>query len=245
MTHTYKISGMTCTSCQAKVQALLSNIEGIKNVNIDLSKGMANVEMIAHIATSTLQAALKDYPKYQLSEAVQIPVAPAYTVEEEKKTWFETYKPIVLIFAYIGALSFIAAFSNGHLNVTKAMRIFMAGFFITFSFFKMLDLGGFADSYSMYDIVAKKFRHWGYIYAFVELALGLAFATNFLPVVTNYITLVVMSVSIIGVLQSVFNKRKIKCACLGAVFNLPMSTVTIVEDSLMIAMSVAMLVLMR
>jgi hypothetical protein len=53
-----------------------------------------------------------------------------------------------------------------------------------------------------------------------------------------------MSVSIIGVLQSVLNKSKIKCACLGAVFQLPMSTVTIVEDGLMIAMSASMLFLM-
>jgi hypothetical protein len=55
--------------------------------------------------------------------------------------------------------------------------------------------------------------------------------------VTNGVTFVVMSISIIGVLQSVLNKRKIKCACLGAVFNLPMSTITITEDALMIAMS--------
>lgn len=117
----------------------------------------------------------------------------------------------------------------------------MAGFFLVFSFFKLLNLSGFADSYSMYDIVAKKFKSWGYIYAFVELGLGIAFLMNFNPVVTNITTMVVMSVSIVGVLQSVLNKQKIQCACLGDVFNLPMSTVTIVEDALMIAMSGVML----
>jgi hypothetical protein len=50
-----------------------------------------------------------------------------------------------------------------------------------------------------------------------------------------------MSISIVGVLQSVLNKKKIQCACLGAVFNLPMSTVTIIEDGLMILMSLIML----
>jgi len=93
----------------------------------------------------------------------------------------------------------------------------------------------------MYDIVAKKLKGWGFIYPFVELTLGLAYATGFQPMLTNIVTLLVMSVSIIGVLQSVFNKRKIKCACLGAVFNLPMSTITIIEDALMIVMSVGML----
>jgi len=52
-----------------------------------------------------------------------------------------------------------------------------------------------------------------------------------------------MSLSIIGVLQSVLNKRRIQCACLGATFNLPMSTVTIIEDGLMIAMSAGMILM--
>jgi hypothetical protein len=46
-----------------------------------------------------------------------------------------------------------------------------------------------------------------------------------------------MSLSIVGVLRSVLKRRAIRCACLGTVFNLPMSTITIIEDGLMIAMS--------
>ena len=245
MTHTYNISGMTCKSCQSRVMELLSKVDGVKNVTIDLAKGTADIEMTTHISTLTLKAALEGYSKYQLSEAEQMKAVPAFSSEEEKRSWFETYKPIVLIFAYISTISITVVVTNDQPSIAMGMRIFMAGFFISFSFFKLLDLNGFADSYSTYDIVAKKFRQWGYIYAFVELALGLAYAANFQPGIINYITLVVMSVSSIGVLQSVLNNRKIKCACLGAVFNLPMSTVTIVEDSLMIAMSVAMLIIMK
>ena len=90
--------------------------------------------------------------------------------------------------------------------------------------------------------IAKQFRSWGYIYAFIELGLGIAYAINFNPIITNAVTSVVMTISIVGVLQSVLNKRKIQCACLGAVFNLPMSTVTIIEDAFMIVMSVLMLI---
>ncbi|HTD97792.1 MAG TPA: cation transporter [Mucilaginibacter sp.] len=241
MTHTYNISGMTCSGCQHKVESLLAKVDGVKKVSIDLAKGTADIEMTKHIPTVTLKLALENYPKYQLSEAI---TPTSVDNEDEKKSWFATYKPILLIFAYIAAVSLISAFSDDHFNLIRGLRIFMAGFFIIFSFFKMLDLNGFADSYSMYDIVAKKFRAWGYIYPFVELSLGLAFAANLQPGIFNYITLVVMSASIVGVLQSVLNKRKIRCACLGAVFNLPMSTVTIIEDALMIIMSVEMLILM-
>lgn len=241
MTHTYNITGMTCTSCQSKVQGLLSKIEGVTNVSINLQKASAEIEMTKHISINTFKAALQDYPKYQITEAETKPVTVTFA-EAESKTWLATYKPILLIFAYITAISFIASYHHDTIHWMDTMRLFMAGFFLTFSFFKMLNLKGFAESYAMYDVVAKKLNSWGFIYAFVELALGIAYAINFQPMATNVVTLVVMSVSIIGVLQSVFNKRKIKCACLGAVFNLPMSTVTIIEDALMIAMSVVMLI---
>ncbi|MBC7903914.1 MAG: heavy-metal-associated domain-containing protein, partial [Gemmatimonadaceae bacterium] len=130
---------------------------------------------------------------------------------------------------------------SGGFDAERWMMHFMAAFFLVFSFFKLLDLKGFADSYSSYDIIARKWRGWGYIYAFIELGLGLAYLTHFFPAVTNIITLVVMTVSLIGVIQAVSSRKTIRCACLGAVFNLPMSTVTIIEDGLMIAMSAYML----
>jgi hypothetical protein len=95
----------------------------------------------------------------------------------------------------------------------------------------------------MYDIVAKKWKHWGYIYAFIELLLGISYFVWFAPLATNIVTFVVMSASIVWVLQSVLKKQKIKCACLWAVFNLPMSWITIIEDALMIVMSAFMILL--
>lgn len=246
MTHTYNISGMTCSGCSAKVSHLLKELPNVTNVSIDLEKGEATINMDKHISTPTLQDALKDYPKYQLTEKEHHTPKPKNIFGdqpiEQEKSWLETYKPILLIFGYITILSLIAGYSTADgFSLMTFMRIFMAGFFLTFSFFKMLDLSGFSDSYAMYDIVAKKFKGWGYVYAFIELGLGIAFALNFEPVIVNSITAVVMLVSLIGVLQSVLNKKKIKCACLGAVFNLPMSTVTIIEDGLMILMSIGML----
>ena len=244
MTHTYKVSGMTCTGCQAKVQSLLTKVKSVSNVEIDLAKGEATIQMDKHIATSALQDALKDYPKYKLSE-IAVQHSPVFSEEsEEAKTWLATYKPILLIFAFITGITLLNEWVTGDFLWMRWMSNFMAGFFLVFSFFKLLNLKGFAESYSMYDVVAKKWSGWGDVYAFVELALGIAFLTGFNPILTNSITFVVMSVSVIGVLQSVFNKRKIKCACLGDVFNLPMSTITIIEDALMIGMSGVMLLTM-
>jgi len=244
MTHTYNITGMTCTGCLAKVQGLLQQVPNIEKVEISLAEGTADITMKKHVPTADLKQALAAYTKYQLSEEEVHHHHMSTTDAAENRTWLQTYKPILLIFGYILAAAIIAGSHTGGFNITTAMRVFMSGFFLVFSFFKLLDLAGFADSYAMYDVVAKRWRGWGYVYVFVELGLGLAFALNIAPVTVNAIMVTVMSISLIGVLQSVFSKRQIRCACLGAVFNLPMSTVTIIEDGLMILMGIVMLGMM-
>ncbi len=234
MTHTYKVTGMTCGSCEAKVKSSLLMVPNVTEVAVSKDEQSATISMDKHIPLSAFQSVLDK--KYSITAEEHNETA------EQAKGWFETYKPILLIFGYVSILSIIVATHQDTFSWMKAMNTFMAGFFISFSFFKMLDIKGFAESYSMYDIVAKKIKAWGFVYPFIELALGIAYATNFQPFVTNIITILVMGISIIGVLQSVLNKRTIQCACLGAVFNLPMSTVTIIEDGLMIIMAAIMLI---
>ncbi len=235
MVHKYQVTGMTCSSCEATVKSALLMVENVTNVEVSKNENSATITMDKHIAISDLQKALPE--KYKISALHH------NEITEQTKSWFETYKPILLIFFYITLVTLLGQVFNHHFDGMQWMQHFMAGFFLVFSFFKMLNLKGFAESYVMYDVVAKRLPAWAYIYAFTELALGIAFLINFNPIITNSVTFVVMSISIIGVLQSVLNKKKIQCACLGAVFNLPMSTVTIIEDALMIAMSGIMLIM--
>lgn len=203
--------------------------EPVTKVAVSKEQNTATITMDKHISLSTLQSALED--KYVITAQEQNETL------EQTKTWLETYKPLLLIFGFIAVITLLVEFQSGEFNSSRWMGHFMAGFFLTFSFFKLLNLKGFAESYVMYDVIAKRFKIWAYLYAFVELALGLAYLVNFNPLVTNILTFTVMSISIVGVLQSVLNKRKIQCACLGDVFKLPMSTVTIIEDAIMIVMS--------
>ena len=239
MTHTYSLTGMTCGGCEMGVKSKLLKLPEITSVDLSKDTNSATISMTQHIAIHDLQEAIGgNNSKYQITTSHQNDTV------EEVRSWFETYKPIILIFAYITGVSFLVQIGTTRFDNLLFMRYFMAGFFLVFSFFKLLNLKGFADSYAMYDVLAKRVPIWGYAYAFIELGLGLAYLVNFNPYFTNVVTLAVMSLSIIGVLQSVINKKKIQCACLGAVFNLPMSTVTIIEDSLMIVMSGVMLISM-
>lgn len=239
MTHNYQITGMTCGSCEAKVKSSLLSLPDVLSAEVSQKENSATIEMSKHISLAALQKALGgEESKYQISALHHNETV------EQTKNWFATYKPVLVIFFYILTTTLLIQYVADSFDWMRWMSHFMAGFFLTFSFFKLLNLKGFAESYAMYDIVAKKWHGWGYVYAFIELALGIAFLTDFNLIITNAVTLVVMSISIIGVLQSVLNKRKIKCACLGDVFNLPMSTITIIEDALMIGMSAVMLITM-
>jgi cation transport ATPase len=246
MTHTFEVTGMTCEACEYKIQHVFSGIEGVKAVLPNKDANTATIEMEKHIPISVFQHSLKPFPKYSVSEKTS---KTEIIIEDTKpKTWFETYRPLLLIFAFITGISFITAFHSNifesrHFSTMHFMNNFMAGFFIVFSFFKFLNLKAFAESYAMYDILAMKVPSYGLLYPFIELGLGILYLTHYQPFATNLITIIVMSFSSIGVILSVLDKRKIRCACLGSVFNLPMSTVTIIEDLLMVGMAALMLIM--
>ncbi len=181
-------------------------------------------------------------PSVKVTNSVAIPAAQIAAFEEPVGTGsLTTYFPLILLSAYLVLVPALAQSGAGAFDGDRWMRHFMAAFFLAFSFFKLLNLRAFADAYAGYDLIAAKWRGWGFVYPFVELALGIAYLVGLNPRLTNAVTLVVMSVSLIGVVRAVLSKQTIRCACLGAVFNLPMSTVTIIEDGLMVAMAAWML----
>ncbi len=224
---------MTCSSCEAKVKSALLMVDNVTHVEVSLQDHSTTITMDKHVPLKELQKALD--PKYQIAALEH------NEMTEQTKSWFETYKPILLIFFYITLTTVLIQINNQHFDLMQWMRHFMAAFFLVFSFFKLLNLKGFAESYAMYDILARRFPSWAYIYAFIELALGIGYMIDFNPIVINTVSFFVMSVSIIGVLKTVLNKQQIQCACLGDVFHLPMSIVTIIEDALMIIMAAFML----
>ena len=242
MTHTYEIEGLHCGSCVAKVKGELLKMGDVTEADVQLKSPQATISMSKHIPVTTLQRAISKAGEYTINET-RINGRAQLPEPIETKTWFETYKPLLLVFAFIISIAIITSWQHGTFQFMDWMTSFMGGFFIAFSFFKLLDLRGFADSYSSYDLLAKKWRSYGFIYPFIELGLGVAYITGWQPFYTNLATAIVMGFSSIGVIQAVANKRKIRCACLGAVFNLPMSTLTIIEDLLMVGMALASLII--
>ena len=236
MIHTYTISGMTCDNCAAKVKSELLKLGDITEANVQLESPQATITMQKHIPTQVLQNAISKAGTYTITD---VDTSMDKSVDDD-----QSYYPILLIFGYITVVSLLIQFTQGSFNLTQWMSHFMAGFFLVFSFFKLMNLRGFQEGYSMYDVIAKRFPTWGFIYPFIELFLGIAYLTSFQPLGTNIVTVLVMGISSIGVIKSMLKKTQIQCACLGTVIKLPLGKVTLFEDLLMVLMSAIMIIKM-
>lgn len=244
---TYDLTGLHCGACVKKVSQALEPFAQ----SVDVSLKPMQVTLMGPTADeSTLRQALEAVGSYGLGVGTRgSPVLNETTGLQGTglEAYLQTYKPLILIVGYILATSLllqIGLVGTSGMSAMETMRYFMAGFFLVFSFFKLLDINAFADAYSRYDLLARRWRGWGLIYPFVELGLGVAYLTNVNPIATHLVTIFVMGFSAVGVIQAVVTKTQIPCACLGTVFKLPMSTVTIVEDVGMVLMAAAMLTLM-
>ena len=118
------------------------------------------------------------------------------------------------------------------------MLDFMGLFYIVFSFFKMLDLKGFSESFKMYDPLAKLIPIYGWIYPFIETVLGLLFLMRFELNIALIVTLFVLGITTIGVTKTLLDKKSIRCACLGTALKLPMTEATFIENAIMIIMAI-------
>ncbi|WP_109433939.1 heavy-metal-associated domain-containing protein [Aquimarina sp. AU119] len=240
MEHTYTIQGMTCGGCKASVDKYLRKVDGVTQVLVNLEKAEAKVTMNTHIPTSILQEGLPE--KYTIAEKesknIFEPKQDSNTLVKEKNK-LQQLQPLLLILLYITVASNLLHYKNW--SVSEVMLDFMGLFYIVFSFFKMLDLKGFPASFSMYDPLAKRLPIYGRIYPFIETALGILFLMRFEIQIALISTLVILSITTIGVTKTLLDKKTIRCACLGTALKLPMTEATFIENAIMIIMAIFML----
>ncbi len=233
----YRVEGMHCASCVEKVTSALEGAPGVRDAEVSLGQRSARVEVEDDASDEPLREAVASAGDYELAQ----PNGRASMAPEDEEGSEESLYPLLLIVGYLIGVVVLIAWATGEWAPMTMMRWFMGGFFLTFSFFKLLDLHGFVTAYRGYDLLAKRSRGWAYAYPFVELALGALYVLALWPVWINSFTLAIMLIGAIGVLRALLDKRRIQCACLGTALNLPMTKVTLIEDLTMAAMAAAML----
>ena len=242
MKKTYIISGMTCDSCKSTILQNLNELQEIEAVEVDRDKGEAIIFMTNNIEISKLQNALPS--KFLISEKeidnFSVSSNKSTLEIDQEQSKLQQLKPLLIILTYISVASILMNYKNW--NSSEAMLDFMGLFYIVFSFFKMLDLKGFPESFRMYDPLAKRLPIYGRIYPFIETGLGLMLLMRYEVKIALIITLFVLGVTTIGVTKTLLDKKSIRCACLGTVLKLPMTEATFIENIIMIIMAISMLI---
>jgi copper chaperone CopZ len=215
---------MTCNGCRNKVEKALGILAPDVLVTLDPPRALTS----ASVGADALNEVLSKVGSYRatagVADVAQVPGL------------LRTYYPLFLVLGLVAIASFAAS---------DWMMAFMGGFYAVFGAFKLLDVPAFATAFARYDIIAKVWKPWGYIYPVIETGLGLAFLFQFQPVASTWLALVLSVVGAIGVIQATLSKQTIQCACLGTVFQLPMSVITVIENLGMAAMAAWMLWMMQ
>jgi hypothetical protein len=128
------------------------------------------------------------------------------------------------------------------LNMLNRVRIFMGVFMVVFATFKFVGYKMFVEMFPMYDFIAIRSKLFAQTYPFIELVLGLLAIFNLLSPWREVTVAIVMGVGAAGIINQVYiKKKKIHCACLGNIIKLPLSTVSLFEDVLMVGLALYML----
>lgn len=149
--------------------------------------------------------------------------------------WLKKYKIILILFIYL----LLASVLYAYLTSNNPMTLLMGLFFITFSFFKVIHLPEFKASFSRYDVFARAVPVYAWIYPFIEIVLGVSFLSDYLIFEASIITIIILLSTNVGVILALRKGQIIECACLGSVFNLPLSNITVFENTAMIIMALA------
>ena len=155
---------------------------------------------------------------------------------------FSDFLPLIVIFSLIIILTIILQIYSRS-NLKEALNNFMGLFFLIFGTFKIINLSGFVEAYRTYDLIAQRNLIYAYLYPFIELCLGIFYLAQIYLKFTNVVTLILMSLGSVSVFIELGKRREITCACLGAVFKIPMTWVTLLEDLSMATMALIMLII--
>ncbi len=238
MVNDYIVIGMHCDNCARKIRNKLQSLQNINNLKIDVAENTLTFE-----SQDTPNLELLNQSLAELGEGYRLVSAP----KDRKKNPFaklKTFLPLITIFSLILIITFASQIYNRHFHPHDAMRVYMATFFIIFSFLKLINLKGFAGAFKNYDFLAQRSSHYALIYPFLELGLGLMFLFNTQLFLANIYTIVLMGVGNLGVLNALRSGKEIQCACVGTFFKLPMTKVTLIENTVMIVMAIGSLLVL-
>lgn len=153
-----------------------------------------------------------------------------------------SYRPVIAIFSI--SLLMSLAFSwhmFGTVLTLRALEWFIAISMCILAVQKLQDLESFSTMFLNYDLLARRWVRYGYLYPFGEALAGVLMIAGALIWVAAPLALFIGTVGAVSVFKAVYvDRRELKCACVGGSSNVPLGFVSLTENLMMMAMAIWM-----
>lgn len=149
-----------------------------------------------------------------------------------------TYAPIVAVFATTFLLALAATYAAGasFLDMGVIER-FVAYSMAVLAVLKLRDLEAFSLQFVGYDLLARRWVPWSYVYPFVELLAGVAMIAGVVPWLSGPAAMLIGTIGGVSVVKAVYiDGRELKCACVGGDSNVPLGAISLTENVMMVAL---------
>jgi glutaredoxin len=154
-----------------------------------------------------------------------------------------TYRPVIALFALMALMALGAAFvATGQWISSLAAEWFVSFSMVGLAFLKLRDVESFSNMFLNYDLLARRWVPYSYIYPYAEGLAGVLMTAHVLDIVSIPLALIIGTIGAVSVFKAVYiDRRELKCACVGGDSNVPLGFVSLTENLMMIAMAVWML----
>ena len=154
-----------------------------------------------------------------------------------------SYRPVAVLFALtaLTALALSFAFS-GEFFTIRAAEWFISISMVVLALLKLQNVESFSAMFLNYDLLARRWVPYGYVYPYAEAVAGVLMTAGALTWLSVPLALFIGTIGAVSVFKAVYiDKRELKCACVGGSSNVPLGFVSLTENLMMIAMGVWMI----
>ena len=154
-----------------------------------------------------------------------------------------TYRPVIAVFAMTALMALAASYAVFGTPVTvRAGEWFIAFSMCVLAMLKLQNVESFSSMFLNYDLLAKRWVPYSYIYPYAEGLAGVLMAAGALTWLSVPVALVIGTIGAVSVIKAVYvDKRELKCACVGGDSNVPLGFLSLTENGMMVAMAIWMI----
>jgi len=153
-----------------------------------------------------------------------------------------TYKPVIAVFAMTALMALAASYAvSGTPFTVRTGEWFISFSMCVLAILKLRDVESFSSMFLGYDLLARRWVPYSYVYPFAEALAGILMIAHAFKFISVPVALFIGTIGAVSVIKAVhIDKREIKCACVGGDTNVPLGFVSLTENLMMVAMALWM-----